>query len=283
VSATAERTAPTTLGQRAGRGLLLLWYLVALLFLFTPIATSIVYAFNTGSLGKQTSIFTGWTTGWFLTAWRNLSLRHAIFTSLEVSFWAALLSVVIGSALGYALVRHPSALTRRALTGLTYILLIVPETVTGVSLLLFYAVTRVPLSFWTLVAGITPLAISVVALIVRAGVLTLDRRLDEAAADLGANPWQTLWFVVLPHLAPAMLAGALMAYVFSFDNLVVSSFLTTPQVNTLPVYLYGSLQYGPSPAIYAAATAVFVFTMLILAIAALLYRLVLRAGARANL
>jgi ABC-type spermidine/putrescine transport system permease subunit II len=81
---------------------------------------------------------------------------------------------------------------------------------------------------------------------------------------------------------PAVMAGALMAYVFSFDNLVVSSFLTTPQVNTLPVYLYGSLQYGPSPAVYAAATAVFVFTMLILAVAALLYRLVLRRGAVAE-
>ena len=110
-------------------------------------------------------------------------------------------------------------------------------------------------------------------------MLTLDRRLDEAAADLGANRWQALWFVVLPHLAPAVGAGALMSYVFSFDNLVVSSFLTTAQVNTLPVYLYGSLQYGPSPAVYAAAVAVFGFTMIILGRAALLYRLVQRRGA----
>jgi ABC-type spermidine/putrescine transport system permease subunit II len=281
MSGAAAKAGPASFGQRAGRLVLLVWYLLAVVFLFAPIVTSIVYAFNVGLIGKQSSIFTGWTTSWFLAAWQNLSLRHAIFTSLEVSFWAALISLLLGSALGYALIRHPNPAIRRALTGLTYILLIVPETVTGVSLLLFYAVTRVPLSFWTLVAGITPLAISVVALIVRAGVLTLDRRLDEAAADLGANPAQTLWFVVLPHLMPAMLAGALMAYVFSFDNLVVSSFLTTPQVNTLPVYLYGSLQYGPSPAIYAAAAAVFVFTMLILAIAALLYRLVLRTSARA--
>jgi ABC-type spermidine/putrescine transport system permease subunit II len=259
MSGAAAKAGPASFGQRAGRLVLLVWYLLAVVFLFAPIVTSIVYAFNVGLIGKQSSIF----------------------TSLEVSFWAALISLLLGSALGYALIRHPNPAIRRALTGLTYILLIVPETVTGVSLLLFYAVTRVPLSFWTLVAGITPLAISVVALIVRAGVLTLDRRLDEAAADLGANPAQTLWFVVLPHLMPAMLAGALMAYVFSFDNLVVSSFLTTPQVNTLPVYLYGSLQYGPSPAIYAAAAAVFVFTMLILAIAALLYRLVLRTSARA--
>jgi ABC-type spermidine/putrescine transport system permease subunit II len=165
---------------------------------------------------------------------------------------------------------------RRLLSGLTYVLLIVPETVMGVSLLLFYAVTGLRLSLATLVAGITPLAIAVTALIVRAGVLTLDRRLEDAAADLGANRAQAAWYVVLPHLAPAVLAGALMSYVFSFDNLVVSTFLTTASVSTLPVYLYGSLQYGPSPAVYAAATAVFAFTLLLVGVAGLLYRLALR-------
>jgi ABC-type spermidine/putrescine transport system permease subunit II len=170
---------------------------------------------------------------------------------------------------------------RSALSGLTYLLLIVPETVIGVSLLLFYAVTEIRLSLWTLVAGITPLAISVTALIVRTGVLTLDRRLEEASADLGGSRWQTIRFVILPHLAPAVAAGALMAYVFSFDNLVVASFLTTPVVNTLQVYLYGSLQYGPSPAIYAAATAVFVFTIALLALAGLLYLVVRRRAGRA--
>ncbi len=169
-------------------------------FLFAPIVVSVIYSFNIGTLGKQTSLFTGWTISWYGAAWNNLSLRRTIETSLVVAFWAALISVVIGSALGFTLVRHPSAGVRRFLSGLTYILLIVPETVTGVSLLLFYAVTRIPLSLATLVAGITPLAISVTALIVRAGVLTLDRRLEEAAADLGSNRWQTLRFVILPHL-----------------------------------------------------------------------------------
>jgi len=274
----AAARGPATTGQRASRVLLMLWYVLVVAFMFAPIVTSVIYAFNVGSLGKQTSAFTGWTLDWFGAAWNNVSLRTTIQTSLVASFWSALISVIVGSALGYALVRHPSEAVRRFLTGLTYVLLIVPETVTGVSLLLFYAVTRVPLSLVTLVLGITPLAISVTALIVRAGVMTLDRRLDEAAADLGANPWQALWFVVLPHLTPAVLAGALMSYVFSFDNLIVSSFLTTPQVSTLPVYLYGSLQYGPSPAVYAAAVGVFIFTMLLLGVAALLYRLVQRRG-----
>jgi len=272
--------APATAGQRITHVALAGWYVIAIAFLFAPIVTSIVYAFNVGTLGKQTASFTGWTASWFGTAWSNLTLRNAVGTSLVMSFWAALIAVIIGTALGFALVRHPSSRVRAFLTGLTYVLLIVPETVTGVSLLLFYAVTGLPLGLATLVAGITPLAISVTALIVRAGVFTLDRRLEEAASDLGANRWQALCFVVLPHLAPAVLAGALMSYVFSFDNLVVSSFLTTPQINTLPVYLYGSLQYGPSPAVYAAAASVLALTIILVGIAGLLYRLVVRRGAR---
>jgi ABC-type spermidine/putrescine transport system permease subunit II len=262
--------------RRAGEAGLLLWYVLAVVFLFAPIVVSIVYSFNLGTVGKQTALFTGFTTGWYPAAWQNVSLRRAIETSLVVSFWSALIAVVIGSALGYALVRHPSAPVRRFLSGLTYVLLIVPETVTGISLLLFYAVTGLPLGLATLVFGITPLAIAVTALIVRAGVLTLDRRLEEAAADLGSNRWQTLRFIVLPRLAPAIGAAALMSYVFSFDNLVVSTFLTTPSVNTLPVYLYGSLQYGPSPAVYAAGAAVFGFTVVLLALAGILYRLTSR-------
>lgn len=268
--------------RRTTDAALAVWYVLVVIFLFAPIVVSVVYSFNIGSLGKQTALFSGWTVVWYAAAWNNLSLRHTVETSLVVALWASLIAVIIGSALGFALVRHPSPNVRRLLSGLTYILLIVPETVTGVSLLLFYAATGVPLSLATLVAGITPLVISVTALIVRAGVLTLDRRLEEAAADLGSNRWQTLWFVVLPHLAPAVAAGALMSYVFSFDNLVVSTFLTTASVNTLPVYLYGSRQYGPSPAVYAAATAVFAFTIVLLALAGLLYRLVRRRAAASN-
>jgi ABC-type spermidine/putrescine transport system permease subunit II len=249
------------------------WYMLVILFLFAPIATSVIYSFNLGIFGKQTAVFTAWSLDGYHAAWNDLSLRKAIETSLISSFWAALLSVLVGSALGYALVRHPDAVVRRLMTVLTYLLLIVPETVIGVSLLLFYAKTHIPLGLASLVAGLTPMAISITALLVRSRTLTLDRHLEEAAADLGSNQWQTLWFIVMPQLLPAIAAGALMAYAFSFDNLIVSTFLTTPSVNTLPAYLYGSLQYNPAPSVYSAATAVFVFTLALLSVAALCYRL----------
>lgn len=268
-----------TFGSRKKRATdagLVLWYLAVVIFLLAPIVVGVIYSFNSGVDNKQTATLTGWTWQWYAAAWHDLSLRRAVQTSLVVASWSAVLSVIVGAALGFVAVRHPSRRMRRFLTALAYLLLIVPESVIGISLLLFYAVTRIPLGTVTLVTGITPMAIAVVALIVRARMLTLDLSLEEAAADLGSTRVNTLLFIVLPQLAPALAAGGVMAYAFSFDNLVVSAFLTTPQTGTLPVYLYGSLQYGPSPAVYAAASGVFVFTMLMLALAATLYRVTQR-------
>ncbi|SEQ93694.1 spermidine/putrescine transport system permease protein/putrescine transport system permease protein [Faunimonas pinastri] len=271
----SSRLANLLQGRATDRALAL-WYALVVVFLFAPILCALVYAFNLGIVGKQTSTFTGWTLQWFPAAWHDTSLRRAVGTSLVVSFWSALISVLVGTALGYALIRHPSPPVRRLLSAITYFLLIVPESVIGVSSLLFYAVTAIRLSSATLVAGITPVAIAVVALIVRARVLTLDRRVEEAAADLGSTRAKTLRFIVLPQMLPAILASAVMAYTFSFDNLVISTFLTTPRLNTLPVYLYGSLQYGPAPTVYAAASVVFLFTLAMLGVAFLLFRLTSR-------
>jgi ABC-type spermidine/putrescine transport system permease subunit I len=143
---------------------LTLWFALAILFLFAPLAISMIYSFNVGVVGKQTSNFTGWTLEWYPAAWNDLALRRSVQTSLYVAFWAALIALGMGASLGYALVRHPSPRVRKWLSGLTYILLIVPEVVIGVSLLLFYAVTGIPLGAATLIAGITPAAIAVTAL-----------------------------------------------------------------------------------------------------------------------
>jgi len=276
---TAERSYRGDWRDHVIDGGLVVWYLAAAIFLFAPIIAAIVYSFNLGVVNKQTAVLTGWTWQWYPAAWHDLSLRRAVSASLVVSFWSALISIVMGTLLGYAIVRHPSSKVRRFLAGFTYMLLIVPESVIGVSLLLFFAVTRFALNTVTLVAGITPMAIAVVALVIRARVLTLDREVEEAAADLGSTRVATLWLVILPQLAPAVAVGGVMAYTFSFDNLVVSAFLTTARINTLPVYLYGSLQYGPSPAVYAAAAAVFLFTMLLLALAVLIYWITRRPAA----
>lgn len=275
---TSRLTAFDKAHSRATDAGLMLWYLSVVIFLFAPIVAGMTYSFNLGVDNKQTATLTGWTLQWYAAAWADLSLRRAVQTSVVVAAWCAVLSVIIGAVLGFVVVRHPARHVRTWLTGLTYLLLIVPESVVGISLLLFYTVTRIPLGMATLIAGITPMAIAVVALVVRARMLTLDYSLEEAAADLGSTRVNTLFHIVLPQLAPAVAAGGLMAYTFSFDNLVISAFLATPQTGTLPVYLYGSLQYGPSPAVYAAASVVFAFTILMLAFCAMLYRIAQRSS-----
>jgi ABC-type spermidine/putrescine transport system permease subunit II len=258
--------------SRGPRWLLAGWYGLAIAFLFAPILISIVYSFNLGVLGKQTARFTGWTLQWYPAAWADLSLRVAVGTSFQLAFWAALIVLLIGPMLGLALVRHPWAKVRTLLALVTYLLVIVPEVVIGVSLLLFFATLQIPLGLATLAVSVTPGGIAVMALIVRARALTLDPRLEDAAADLGSSAFMTFWLIILPQLRPAILAGGLMAYAFCFDNLVISSFLTTANVTTLPVYLFGSLQYQPSPVIYVAAGFVFIFTTILLGLAGFLLR-----------
>ena len=264
--------------DRAVGVLLWVWAGLILVFLFAPIATSVAYAFNAGVGGRQTSAFTGWTLQWFGAAVADDSLRDGAVTSLVTAFWAAILSVLVGFALGYALVRHPSRAVRRVLAGFTYALLVVPETVIGVALLLFYSETHIPLGLATLVAGHTPLSISVVALVIRARLLTLDPHLEEASADLGAGRFRTVRSIVLPQLGPSIAAAALLAYTFSFDNVVISNFLSTASLSTLPVYLYGSLQYGPTPKVYAATAVLFGVSIVLIAVAAILLRVVARRG-----
>jgi len=264
--------------RRAFAAVLWAWTAIVLVFLYAPIATSVVYAFNQGVEGRQTSAFTGWTAQWFGAAFADDSLQQGAVTSVVAAFWTALVSVIVGFALGFALVRHPSRMVRRVLAAFTYALLVVPETVIGVALLLMYSETHIPLGLATLVAGHSPLSISVVALVIRARLLTLDPYLEEASADLGAGRLRTLVSIVLPQLGPSLAAAALLAYTFSFDDVVISNFLSTAQLSTLPVYLYGSLQYGPSPKVYAATAMLFAVSLLLVAIAAVVLRAASRRG-----
>jgi ABC-type spermidine/putrescine transport system permease subunit II len=269
VSRSLRRVDPTDAG-------LALWTGCVFIFLFAPIVTAVLYSFNRGVLGKQTATFTGFTTHWYPDAWHNSDLRHTVGVSFRVALATAVIAAVIGTMAGLTLARHRGRILTLSLEAMIYLLLIVPEIVLGVSLLLYYAKLGVSLGYWPLVAGHSPFTIAVVALIVRARALTLDRAAEESAADLGAGAFRTFWDVVRPQLQPAILAGALLAFTFSFDDLVISVFLTTPTVNTLPVYLFGSVRFGVTPDVYAIATMMLGFTLLVLGVGGVLYRLYAR-------
>jgi ABC-type spermidine/putrescine transport system permease subunit II len=123
-----------------------------------------------------------------------------------------------------------------------------------------------------------------VAIIVRSRVVALNRTVEDAAADLGAGPWQTMRDVILPELRPALIASFILAFTFSFDDLATSAFLTTPTVSTLPVYLFGTIHSGTTPEVYAAAAMMLTFTLVLLLVAGLLYaQSSRRAGKRSTL
>jgi ABC-type spermidine/putrescine transport system permease subunit II len=251
---------------------LYLWSALMLVFLLAPIITVVVFAFNQGSLGKQTGQFTGFTTKWFSSAWHDASLRSSLEVSLKVAVPTAFISVVLGTAAGLAVVRHPWKPVRRLLEGLMYYLLVVPEIVLGISLLIFYTRSHFTLGYFTLIAGHSPFPLAVVALIVRSRVVALDASLEDAAADLGARPWVRLRDVVLPQLMPAVVTGLIMAFTFSFDDLIISEMLVTPSVSTLPVYIYGETHSGVTPGIYAIATVMLVVTLVGFLLVGLVYR-----------
>ncbi len=251
--------------------MLAVWTAAVFVFLFAPIVTAVVYSFNVGAVGRQTSTFTGATTSWYSAAWNDPTLRQSVSTSFKVALCVAVISVVLGTITGIAIPRHPSRILRISLEGMVFMLVIVPEVVLAVSLLLFYTRTGFELSFWTLVAAHTPFTIAIVAIIVRSRVVALNPVLEDAAADLGAGAWPTMRDVILPELRPALIAALILSFTFSFDDLATSEFLTTPTVSTLPVYLFGTLHTGSTPEVYAAAAMMLGFTLVLLMLGGLLY------------
>jgi ABC-type spermidine/putrescine transport system permease subunit II len=253
-------------------GALGLWTGLVFAFLFAPIVTAVLYSFNEGVLGKQSATFVAFTTRWYSVAWHNDALRHSVAVSLQIALLTALIATALGTPAALALARAPGRLVPASLEVLVYLLLIVPEIVLGVGFLLFYSKLGVALGMWPLVAAHSPFTIAVVTLVVRARVLAIDRTTEDAAADLGAGHWRIFWTITFPQLQTAMLAAAVLAFTFSFDDLVISVFLTTPTVTTLPVYLFGSARFGVTPDVYAVATVMLTFTLAMLALVALLYR-----------
>ena len=276
--------APWRMTARWSDRLLLAWVGVVLLFLLAPIVTAVVYSFNKGLLGKQTSTFTHFTTQWYSVAWSDSVLRHSVSVSFRAAIVVAFLSVALGTITGLALARHPSRVLRATLQAMVYLLLIVPEVVLAVSLLLWYTKTHVTLGLATLIAGHSPYALSIVALIVRSRVVAFDPRIEESAGDLGARSWQVTRDVLLPQLRPALIAGLMLAFTLSFDDLVISNFLATPTVTTLPVYLFGTVHSGTTPEVYAAASMMLGFTLTVLGLTAVIYqRQNRRVGSRISL
>lgn len=233
------------------------------LFLYAPIVIVVVYSFNAARFGAG---WTGFTTRWYAELWQNQAALHAAQNTLLLATASTLISVGLGTLLGYGLSRTDFP-GKKFLSRLLQVPVFIPDIVLAVALLLFFSLVREwlrgpELGLFTMVLAHVTFQISFVTLVVRARLAGLDRSLEEAARDLGANPWQTFRHVTLPLMLPGIAAGALLAFTLSLDDFVVSFFTSGPGSTTLPILIYSSVKRGLTPDINALSTLIVLASIL---------------------
>ncbi|MBI1179990.1 MAG: ABC transporter permease subunit [Alphaproteobacteria bacterium] len=238
------------------------WFALSLLvlgylFLYSPIVSLVVYSFNESRL---VTVWSGFSTRWYGALLQNHQLLGAAWLSVRVALMTATLSVVIGTLSAFALVRFGSFRGRTLFAGMTMAPLVMPDVITGLSLLLLFVAMEGVLG-WPAGRGMTTIVIAhatfataYVTVVVQSRLSQLDLSLEEAALDLGAPPWKVVAVITIPLIWPAMLAGWLLAFTLSFDDLVVASFTSGPGATTLPMEVFSSVRLGISPQINALAT-----------------------------
>ncbi len=224
---------------------------LGLAFLYLPIAILVIYSFN-GS--RLVGVWGGWSTRWYGELLRDAAMQDAAWTSLSIAFLSATAATILGTLAAVALVRAGRFRGRLLFTGLVYAPLVMPEVITGLSLLMLFVAVEVDRGYWTVVIAHTTLTMCFVTVVVQARLLTFDRSLEEAAMDLGCPPLKTFLTVTLPLTAPAIVSGFMLAFTLSLDDLVIASFTTGPGATTLPIRIYSEVRLGVKPEINAVCT-----------------------------
>lgn len=245
-------------------------------FLYAPIAVIVVYAFNGG---RQTLNWGGFSTKWFGRALGDPTITGPLRTSLEIALGNALIASILGTALALSLPRM-RRVVRLPLETVVYMTLVTPEIVFGISALIFFTqLVHLPLGWESVLVSHVVFNASVVALIVRARFVGMGETQEEASFDLGAGPVATFLQVTLPRLAPAVVAGALLAFTFSFDDFITSFFVSGAGTTTLPLRIFASLRFGVSPIVNATAAMMLGLTLTATVLAYVVLR---RATPRSN-
>jgi spermidine/putrescine transport system permease protein len=251
-----------------GRRALGAWSALVYVFLYAPIFVVVLFAFNGG---RQVLYWEGFSTKWFGEALADDSITQPFRNSLVVALGNAVIACLLGTALALALPRMRPFI-RTPIDALVYMTLVTPEIVFGISALIFFVQAGIPLGLKTILVSHVVFNASVVALIVRARFVGMGQALEEASYDLGAGPLATFRQVTLPALSPAILAGGLLAFTFSFDDFITSFFVSGAGTTTLPLRIFSSLRFGVSPVINAAAAMILGLTLVSIAVAYLVLR-----------
>ncbi|MCC2608576.1 ABC transporter permease [Neorhizobium petrolearium] len=220
-------------------------------FLYIPIIILVIYSFNASRL---VTVWGGFSFQWYRTMWSNQGLMDAAWITARVGVLSATIGTVLGTLAALSLVRFSRFPGRMLFSGMIYAPLVMPEVITGLSLLLLFVAVGIDRGFWTVVIAHTTFTMCYVAIVVQSRLMTFDRSLEEAALDLGCPPVKTFFRITLPLIMPAVIAGWMLAFTLSLDDLVIASFTTGPGATTLPIKIYSQVRLGVTPEINAICT-----------------------------
>jgi spermidine/putrescine transport system permease protein len=245
------------------------WVGAVMLFLYLPLFVLMAFSFNDS---KRNVVWRGFTTKYYGVAWENQQLWDAMINSLTIAFLATIFSLIIGTLAAVMLWRFRFPL-KSAVDGTISLPIIVPEICLGVAFLVFFSTIGWPSALpWPFNMGAIIIAhitfcFPFVAMVVRARLATFNREQEEAAKDLGASEWQAFRDVLIPHIKPALVSGALLAFTLSLDDFVITFFTSTPGTDTFPVLVYSLVKRGVTPDVNAASTILILLTVVLTAVA----------------
>ena len=240
--------------------------IAGLIFLYMPILVLIFYSFNAS---RMVTVWAGFSTKWYAELFQDQQLMNAIWMSLRIAFYTACMSAVLGTMAAFIMVRFKRFRGKSVFSGMVTAPLVMPDVITGLSLLLLF-VTLADLVGWPTERGMITIWIAhvtfstaYVAVVVGSRLKEVDISIEEAAMDLGATPFKTFFLITLPTIAPALAAGWLLAFTLSLDDLVIASFVSGPGATTLPMVVFSSVRLGVSPKINALATLIILAVSLV--------------------
>jgi putrescine transport system permease protein len=243
---------------------------LGLAFLYLPIVILVVYSFNASRL---VTVWGGWSTRWYVEFFNDRAMLDAAWMSLRVAASSATLATLLGTLAAVALSRGERFYGRTLFSGMLYAPLVMPEVITGLSLLLLFVALDAERGFWTVTVAHTTLTMCFVAVVVQSRLGGLDRSLEEAAMDLGCDPARAFAAVTLPLITPAIAAGWMLAFTLSLDDLVIANFTTGPGSETLPIRIYSEVRLGVKPEINAICTLVIALIAVLIVVASVASRL----------
>ena len=220
-------------------------------FLYIPMIILVVYSFNESRL---VTVWAGFSTKWYGELLQDKAFLQAAWVTLKVATISSTIATILGTMAAFVLVRGGRFFGRTLFSGMVYAPLVMPEVITGLSLLLLFISIGLDRGVTTIVLAHATFSMCFVSVVVSSRMVTFDKSLEEAAMDLGCTPWDAFRSVTLPIIAPAVISGWLLAFTLSLDDLVIASFTSGPAATTLPIKIFSAVRLGVSPEINALST-----------------------------